>query len=121
MRLLLTEAAHDQDYLQAYDLANAFIQAQIGRDVFCRLPPVWAAKHGHQIAELKKALYGLVDAPKLWYVSQQLTFSLPEDATDDPEDAGADYLVELGIVEEAEHGMVGKGCNVCAQPRVSSS
>jgi len=66
-RLLLAAAAADGDHILPYDLDNAFLNARLDRDIFCRLPPVWAEKHGYDKVKLYKALYGLKDAPKAWY------------------------------------------------------
>ncbi|CAD7939189.1 unnamed protein product [Amoebophrya sp. A25] len=66
-RLLLVSAATDSDFVIPFDLDSAFLNAELDRDVFCRLPPVWAEKHGADIVKLKKALYGLKDAPRAWF------------------------------------------------------
>ena len=66
-RLLLTCAAADGDYIIPYDLDSAFLNAFLEREVFVRLPPVWAAKHRNSVMKLQKALYGLKDAPRAWY------------------------------------------------------
>ena len=66
-RLLFTCAASEGDHIIPYDLDSAFLNAELDRDVFCRLPRVWADKHGHDVVKLKKALYGLKDAPRAWY------------------------------------------------------
>jgi len=67
VRLILTEAAADGDEVLPYDLDSAFLNAELDRNVLCRLPPVWADSHGNSVFKLKKALYGLKDAPRLWY------------------------------------------------------
>lgn len=66
-RLLLTCAAADADHIIAYDLDSALLNANLDRDVFCRLPPLWQKKHSTQVVKLVKALYGLKDAPKAWH------------------------------------------------------
>ena len=63
-RLLLTEAIVESDFVVAYDLDSAFLNATLNREVFCRLPPVWAEKHKVEVVKLVKALYGLKDSPK---------------------------------------------------------
>lgn len=65
-RFLITQACVDKDEILAFDLDNAFLNALLIRSVFCRLPPIWAASHGTEIVKLKKALYGLKEAPKAW-------------------------------------------------------
>ena len=66
-RFLLAAAASEGDHALPYDLDSAFLNARLSREVFCRLPPVWAKKHGYEIVKLYKALYGLRDAPRAWY------------------------------------------------------
>ena len=60
-RLLLASVAKDQDHLLAFDETNAFLGAEIDRDVYCRLPEIWAKKHGCSIAKRKRCLYGLTE------------------------------------------------------------
>lgn len=66
-RFLLISAAHDGDAVMAYDEENAFLGAELDRDVFVRLPECWAKKHGYSVAKLLKSLYGLRDSPRNWY------------------------------------------------------
>ena len=65
---MLGSSAAEADFILAFDLDSAFLNAELERNIFCRLPKVWAEKHGHEIVKLKKALYGLKDAPKAWYL-----------------------------------------------------
>lgn len=65
-RLLLTAAISEGEHVIAYDLDSAFLNAQLDRDVFCRLPPIWAKSHPSSVVKLQKALYGLRDSPRLW-------------------------------------------------------
>ena len=66
-RLLLITAAAEGDYVIPYDLDSAFLNAPLERDVYCRLPKIWAEKHQTEIVRLRKALYGLKDAPRAWF------------------------------------------------------
>jgi len=66
-RFLMTEAITEGDHVLPYDLNSAFLNALMGRTVLCRLPPVWASKHGNSVVKLKKSLYGLREAPRNWY------------------------------------------------------
>jgi hypothetical protein len=56
-------ARFDLDLMQ-YDAVNAFVNAQLTRKVFMRMPP-GSRKHG-MILMLKKALYGLRESLLLW-------------------------------------------------------
>ena len=66
-RLLLVEAASSGDHVLPYDIDSAFLNAELDRDVLVRLPPIWAKKHSVEVVKLKKALYGLKDAPRAWF------------------------------------------------------
>lgn len=64
-RLLCTAAAAAGDFMLPFDLDNAFVQAEITRDVFIRLPEMW--DNSRTILKLTKSMYGLKDAPKHWF------------------------------------------------------
>ena len=63
-RTLTAIAARFDLELIQYDAVNAFVNAPLPYDVFMRMPPGYR-KRG-QILHLKKALYGLREAPLLW-------------------------------------------------------
>lgn len=49
-----------------YDVLNAFLNAPLDRKLYARAPEGFAQDLG-KLLELKRALYGLKDAPLLWY------------------------------------------------------
>ena len=66
-RMLLTAAACDKDFVIPFDLDSAFLNAELERTVLVSLPEIWAEKHAAQVVKLKKALYGLKEAPRAWF------------------------------------------------------
>jgi hypothetical protein len=52
--------------LYQYDVLNAFLNAEIDRTTYVRCPEGYESELS-QLLELKRALYGLQDAPRLWY------------------------------------------------------
>ncbi len=66
-RLLLVSAASEGDYVVPFDLDSAFLNAELDRDVCVSLPPIWSQSNGREVVKLRKALYGLRDAPRAWY------------------------------------------------------
>ena len=74
-RVAMAVAAKFDLEVKHYDVVNAFLNANVNGDVFCRLPdgfkdlgflPADIAA-GDKVAQLDKALYGLRDSPLLWY------------------------------------------------------
>ena len=49
-----------------YDVRNAFLNAPLDRKLYARTPEGFTQDLG-KLLELKRALYGLKDAPLLWY------------------------------------------------------
>eukprot|EP00972_Heterocapsa_arctica_P062463 9207642-Heterocapsa_arctica.AAC.1 len=55
-------------YTCSIDFSNAFIQATLNDPTFIHLPRGFRASHGRKSClRLKKSLYGLSVAPRLWY------------------------------------------------------
>lgn len=63
--LIALAAAFDLELYQ-YDVLNAFLNAELDRPTYVRCPEGYEKELG-QLLELKRALYGLRDAPRLWY------------------------------------------------------
>jgi hypothetical protein len=63
--LIALAAAFDLELYQ-YDVLNAFLNAELDRLTYVRCPEGYESELG-QLLELKRALYGLRDAPRLWY------------------------------------------------------
>ena len=64
-RMVLAEMAHNGHRMVGFDIANAFVNADIGpeEEILRRLPRHW----GGHLVRLRKALYGLRSAPRRWY------------------------------------------------------
>ena len=65
-RMPITAAVSEGDHTLDYDLDSAFLNANLDRDIYCRLPHIWAKSRPSSVVKLQKALYGLRDAPRLW-------------------------------------------------------
>ncbi|KAJ8113220.1 hypothetical protein OPT61_g4599 [Boeremia exigua] len=63
--LIALAAAFDLELYQ-YDVLNAFLNAELNRRTYVRCPEGYESELG-QLLKLKRALYGLRDAPQLWY------------------------------------------------------
>ncbi len=66
-RLLLTASASEGDFVLPFDLDSAFLNAEIERTALVSLPDAWVTANQPQIVKLKKALYGLKEAPRAWF------------------------------------------------------
>ena len=51
------------------DYSNAFVQAELDKEVYVELPRLFEAKQGGEsmVLKLQKSLYGLKQAPLLWF------------------------------------------------------
>jgi hypothetical protein len=65
-RLLIAIAAAFGLQAYQYDVLNAFLNAPLEQLVYVRTPEPFVHQMG-ELLELKRALYGLKDAPLLWY------------------------------------------------------
>lgn len=65
-RLLMAMAAAFGLRAYQYDVLNAFLNAPLEQLVYVRTPELFVKQMG-ELLELKRALYGLKDAPLLWY------------------------------------------------------
>jgi hypothetical protein len=65
MKILLQLAASREYFMKTLDIASAFIRADIDRDVYVSIPAF--GDHPAVTAKLKKSLYGLKQAGRLWY------------------------------------------------------
>ncbi|KAH0672880.1 hypothetical protein KY284_023967 [Solanum tuberosum] len=75
IRIVLTVDVQMNWPLHRLDLNNDFLQGKIQEDVYMSQPPGYEdADHPNFVRHLKKALYGLRQAPKVWY--DALTSSL---------------------------------------------
>jgi hypothetical protein len=67
VRLILAVAAHEGWRVHHMDVKSAFLNGELKEDVYVRQPPGFVAAEEHQVLKLKKALYGLRQAPRAWY------------------------------------------------------
>jgi hypothetical protein len=71
--MMLVKAVADGLDISAGDISNAFINGQLsledtgGRPIVVMFPPEFAKLAGYRYARLRRALYGLRIAPKIWY------------------------------------------------------
>ncbi|KAI1685790.1 Pol protein [Pyrenophora tritici-repentis] len=69
--LIALAAAFDLLMFQ-YDALNAFLNARVNRKLFCYTPEGFAKQYG-ELLLIRRALYGLKEAPLLWYAELQKT------------------------------------------------
>jgi hypothetical protein len=72
-RALIALAAAFGLQMFQFDAMNAFLNARLPRKMYCRTPEGFTDKLG-ELLELQRALYGLKEAPLLWY--QELSSTL---------------------------------------------
>ena len=65
-RLMLVEIAKNRDHVKVFDLDCAFLNAHLNECVYISIPPAWSKKGESRVKRLKKALYGLPQAPRAW-------------------------------------------------------
>ena len=67
VRLLLALAAAKDWRVHHMDVKSAFLNGELAETVFVRQPPGFAVKgEEHRVLRLRKALYGLRQAPRAW-------------------------------------------------------
>ncbi|KAK0572541.1 hypothetical protein LWI29_033229 [Acer saccharum] len=68
VRLILTIAVTNDWPLRQLDVNNAFLQGSLSDDVYMSQPPGFVdAALPHHVCKLRKAIYGLRQAPRAWY------------------------------------------------------
>jgi len=65
-RALIAIAAAFDLLMFQFDALNAFLNARLPRKIYCHTPEGFKTEYG-ELLELKRALYGLKEAPLLWY------------------------------------------------------
>jgi hypothetical protein len=69
LRILLSLVALWDYDLFMVDVSNAFLNAEVKEDVYVELPDGFKADHsGDYVLKLNKALYGIHQAPREWYL-----------------------------------------------------
>ncbi len=66
-RMMLVKAARDGDYFRAFDIEAAFLNAELDDPVLVSLPSDFLPPNERPVNRLLKALYGLPQAPKVWF------------------------------------------------------
>ena len=66
-RLMLVKAACDGDYVRAFDIDAAFLNAELDIPLLISLPPDFLPPREKPIKRLLKALYRLPQSPKAWF------------------------------------------------------
>jgi Reverse transcriptase (RNA-dependent DNA polymerase) len=69
----LTAAVDDLE-LHQLDIKTAFLNGELEEEVYVRTPPGFSNSDARKVCRLKKALYGLRQAPRAWH--QRLTAAL---------------------------------------------
>jgi hypothetical protein len=78
VRIILALSTLHEWHLISCDFANAFVQAELKTPVWIHLPRGFRSDHGQGTClRLKKSLYGLSVAPKLWF--EKLSKALMDD------------------------------------------
>jgi hypothetical protein len=66
-RLMLVSAARQGDSIRCFDIDCAFLNAKIDDCVYVSIPKEWRENNEPAVKRLNKALYGLPQAPLLWF------------------------------------------------------
>ena len=93
VRMILAIAARERWLVHHMDVKSAFLNGELTEEVYVQQPPGFtAAGHDGKVLRLRKALYGLRQAPRAWNVKLDTS------------------LRELGFIKcSSEHGMYTRG------------
>jgi hypothetical protein len=68
MRMVLAIAAQNRWIMHQMDVKSAFLNGYLEEEIYVRQPPGYEIdKHGDKVYKLRKDLYGLQQASKVWY------------------------------------------------------
>ncbi|KAF0894043.1 hypothetical protein E2562_033922 [Oryza meyeriana var. granulata] len=111
VRLLLAVAAHAGWGVHHMDVKSAFLNGELTEEVYVQQPPGFAVDgQEHKVYRLRKALYGLRQAPRAWnaklddsLMSLGFQRSITEHAVWDKNDKTEYYSEQVEIVFSAIH------------------
>jgi Reverse transcriptase (RNA-dependent DNA polymerase) len=89
VNILLCIAASDALFLRTFDVKTAFLHSELppsSNPIYIRLPIGEGIPHGGAYAKLRKSIYGLRQAPELWYTNileTLLTFGFTQTISDE--------------------------------------
>jgi hypothetical protein len=67
-RILMSIVASMDYELHQLDVSNAFLNAEVKEDVYMEMPEGFKSEEGDFVLKLVKALYGIHQAPREWYL-----------------------------------------------------
>ena len=67
LRVLLSQVAKEDMHLHQLDVKTAFLNGELQEDIYMTQPPGYEQGGPHMVCHLHKALYGLRQAPRMWY------------------------------------------------------
>jgi hypothetical protein len=66
--LILAVADHEGWQVHHMDVKSTFLNGELTEEVYVWQLPIFTVEEDHQVRKLQKALYGLHQAPRAWYV-----------------------------------------------------
>ncbi|KAJ3698018.1 hypothetical protein LUZ61_001723 [Rhynchospora tenuis] len=67
VRVVLAVAVARGWTMHQMDVHNAFLYGDLHEEVYLRMPPGFGVSHPDKVCRLKKSLYGLRQAPRMWF------------------------------------------------------